>query len=305
VALLVAARIAHDQLLQVEIADRRDDATGGRELFFEHSDGRIVLIYPLAGRVLVGTTDLEHDMVEPRVCTDAEVDYFLGLIGHVLPGVPVSREQIVYRYAGVRPLPGHGDLAPGFVSRDYRVEASRMPGDVVLLSLVGGKWTTFRSSAEHLADRALQALATPRRRSTRGVAIGGGRGYPTTERTRQQWLADHGTGVGVARAGTLLSRYGTVAADVIAAIVADPDDRMLQTVPGYSTGELRHLARTEAVHHLEDLLMRRTTIAFTGRVTAASAREVAEAVAALLEWDVDAEVARALAAVHAAVPVAS
>ena len=55
-------------------------ATGGRELFFENKDGRIVLIYPLKGRVLVGTTDLEHDMAEPIVCTDAEVDYFIDLI---------------------------------------------------------------------------------------------------------------------------------------------------------------------------------------------------------------------------------
>src|SRR6478752_7139542 len=74
-------------------------ATGGRELFFENSDGRIVLIYPLKGRVLVGTTDLEHDMADPIVCTDDEVDYFIELIGEVLPAVEVTREQIVYRFA--------------------------------------------------------------------------------------------------------------------------------------------------------------------------------------------------------------
>nr|WP_274637773.1 glycerol-3-phosphate dehydrogenase/oxidase [Microbacterium bovistercoris] len=282
-------------------------ATGGRELFFEHRDGRIVLIYPLKGRVLVGTTDLEHDMADPIVCTDAEVDYFLGLIAHVLPGIPVARDQIVYRYAGVRPLPGHGDLAPGFVSRDYRIEQERLPGraDAAILSLVGGKWTTFRASAEHLTDRTLQALGWPRRRSTRGLPIGGGRGFPVTERARQQWIADHGTAVGPVRAGVLLSRYGTIAADVIAAIGDDPDDAALRTVAEYSTGELRHLARTEAVHHLEDLLMRRTSIAFTGQASEDAAREVADAVAPVLGWDAaacDAEVARAVAAVHAATP---
>ena len=64
-----------------------------------------------------------------------------------------------------------------------------------MLSLVGGKWTTFRASAEHLADRALALLARPRRRSTKGVPIGGGRGFPTTERARQQWIAAHGDGL--------------------------------------------------------------------------------------------------------------
>ncbi len=60
----------------------------------------------------------------PIVCTEDEVDYFLDLIAHVLPEIPVDRSQIVYRFAGVRPLPGHGDVAPGFVSRDYRIEAA-------------------------------------------------------------------------------------------------------------------------------------------------------------------------------------
>ena len=97
------------------------DALGGREIFFEYSDGRIVLIYPVNGRVLVGTTDIEADPAEPAVCTDAEVAYFFDLIAHVFPTVPVGREQIVFRYAGIRPLPNHGDLRPGFVSRDYRL----------------------------------------------------------------------------------------------------------------------------------------------------------------------------------------
>ena len=287
-------------------------ATGGRELFFENEDGRIVLIYPLKGRVLVGTTDLEHDMADPIVCTEAEVDYFIDLIGQVLPRVAVDRSQIVYRFAGVRPLPGHGDLAPGFVSRDYRIEAEPLAGgDATVLSLVGGKWTTFRASAEHLADRALALLAHPRRRSTKGVPIGGGRGFPTTERTRKQWIAGHSAGVPGGRvvpperAAALLDRYGTVAATIIDAISADADDAPLEHAPGYSTGELRHLAASESVVHLDDLLMRRTSLAFTGGATREAALEVASAVAPVLGWDdarVAAEVDRGLARVHAADP---
>ncbi|MBN9192892.1 glycerol-3-phosphate dehydrogenase/oxidase [Microbacterium sp.] len=282
-------------------------ATGGRELFFEHSDGRIVLIYPLKGRVLVGTTDLEHDMADPIVCTDAEVDYFLDLVRHVLPDVAVDRDSIVYRFAGVRPLPGHGDLAPGFVSRDYRIESAPLPGraDATVLSLVGGKWTTFRASAEHLADRALDLLARPRRLSTASLPIGGGLGYPTTERARHRWIADNAAGLPADRVARLLDRYGTVAAAVAAAIAADPDDAPLETAPGYSSGELRHLAASEAVVHLDDMLMRRTSLAFMGDVSADSAREVAAAIAPALGWDparCEEEVERGLAAVHAADP---
>ena len=281
-------------------------ATGGRELFFENADGRIVLIYPLKGRVLVGTTDLEHDIADAAVCTEAEVDYFIDLIGQVLPRIEVRREQIVYRFSGVRPLPGHGDVAPGFVSRDYRIETAPLPGgDATVLTLVGGKWTTFRASAEHLADRALDLLSQPRRRSTKGMPIGGGLGYPTTERARQQWLTAHGADLPAARVATLLDRYGTVASSVIDALADDGDDHALEHVPGYSSGEMRHLAVSEDVVHLDDLLMRRTSLAFIGGATRDAVIEIADAVAPVLGWDAKqagAEVDRALDAVHAADP---
>jgi len=283
------------------------EATGGRELFFENSDGRIVLIYPIKGRVLVGTTDIEHDMGDPIVCTEDEVDYFIDLVRNVFPDIPVQRDRIVFRFAGVRPLPGHGELAPGFVSRDYRIEAAPLRGgDATVLSLVGGKWTTFRASAENLADRALALMARPRRRTTKGVAIGGGRGFPTTDRAREKWLSGHAADVGRERAAVLLERYGTIAGDVIRTIEQDAEDAPLAGATEYSTAELRHLAETEGVVHLDDVLLRRTSLAFTGQASLPVARGVAEAIAGVLGWDaarVDAEVERGFAAVHAADPV--
>ncbi|HOA86853.1 MAG: glycerol-3-phosphate dehydrogenase/oxidase [Microbacteriaceae bacterium] len=264
-------------------------ATGGREIFFEHSDGRIVLIYPLNGRVLVGTTDLEHDMREPVTCTEEEVDYFFGLIRHVFPDIEVGRAQIVYRFAGVRPLPGHGDLAPGFVSRDYRIERATLSstGTAQVLSLVGGKWTTFRALAEHLSDEVLGILRVRRATSTKGVAIGGGVGYPRTEKALRQWLAANSAGVGRERAARLLARYGTRASEVIAAIRADEGDRPIRDAAAYSTAELRHLAATEHVVHLDDLLRRRTNLVFTGDAGRDCVRDVAETIAEVCGWDAD------------------
>jgi glycerol-3-phosphate dehydrogenase len=174
-----------------------------------------------------------------------------------------------------------------------------------VLSLVGGKWTTFRASAEHLADRAMELLAHPRRRSTKGLAIGGGAGFPTTERARHQWIARHGEDLPSARVAQLLDRYGTVASGVIDAVLADSDDAPLKALPGYSSGELRHLARTEDVVHIEDLLLRRTSIAFVGEASARGVAEIAAVVAPVLGWDaarIEEEAARGLAAVHAADP---
>ncbi|MDT3317948.1 glycerol-3-phosphate dehydrogenase/oxidase [Microbacterium sp. KSW4-11] len=284
-------------------------ATGGREIFFEHSDGRIVLIYPLNGRVLVGTTDLEHDMSEPAVCTEEEVDYFLDLIGHVFPSIPVDRSQIVFRYSGVRPLPGHGDMAAGFVSRDYRIEEATLPGSdgVPVLSLVGGKWTTFRAVAARLADELMSRIGRTRVRSTKGLPIGGAVGFPRTDAERDAWVHHHLSDFGAERGTRLLHRYGTHALAVAASLRQDAQDAPLSSLPRFSSGEFRHIARTESIVHLEDILLRRTNIAFRGEATPEVVEEVADAVADVMGWDAatrGTEIDRALAAVHAADPVA-
>lgn len=273
-------------------------ATDGREIFFEHEDGRIVLIYPLKGRVMVGTTDLEHDMREPIWCTEEEIDYFFDLVGNVFPTIALDRSQIVYRFSGVRPLPRHDDTQPGFVSRDYRIERAPLPGRArtTLLSLVGGKWTTFRALGEHLANEVLGLIGMPRRRSTARVAIGGGYGYPTTPEARATWIFDNRGSLSSERTDMLLERYGTRAAGMIETLPAD--DEALRTLPLYSVGEIRWLVRTELVVRLVDLILRRTSVAFTGDLTADALAELADIAADELGWDEhtrDAEIAHATA----------
>lgn len=258
------------------------DATGGREIFFEHSDGRIVLIYPLKGRVMVGTTDIDADPREPAVCTDAEIDYFFELVSHVFPSIAVERSQIVYSFSGIRPLPRHDDTNPGFVSRDYRIEQGWL-GGVRTLSLVGGKWTTFRALAEHLGDETLRLLGKRRSASTRGTVIGGGSGFPRDRASRRIWVAKHSKRHDPALVSTLLDRYGTRAAELLEALPAEPEE--LSAAPGYFLEELRYLAAHEDVRHLDDVLLRRTSIAFVGGMTHDTLVEVAAAIAPALGWD--------------------
>ena len=267
-------------------------ATGGREIFFEHSDGRIVLIYPLKDRVLVGTTDINADPSTPVSATADEVDYFFDLISHVFPKITVDRSQIVYTFSGIRPLPRHDDTAPGFVSRDYRIVASERAG-VPLLSLVGGKWTTFRALAAHLANDTLELLGFERTVGTETLAIGGGKNFPRSHSARTRWVAEHADGTDRARTEQLLERYGTRAEEILAA--APEDATELPHLPGYTAAELAHLAATEDVVHLDDLLLRRTSIAFVGGLTRERVRAAAEAIAEALNWDaarVDDEIAR-------------
>jgi glycerol-3-phosphate dehydrogenase len=258
------------------------EATKGRELFFENDDGRIVLIYPLKGRVMVGTTDIDADPREPVVCTEEEVDYFFELVHHVLPGIQLDRSQIVYRFSGIRPLPRHDDETPGFVSRDYRIEPAELPDGGLLLSLVGGKWTTFRALGEHMTNLVLERIGVTRTASTETLAIGGGAGFPRTVDERAAWVAAHAAKVDTARAEVLLERYGTTAAAIIESFT--DADAPLAHLDGYSSDEIRFLAGREHAVHLADLIYRRTSLAFVGSLTAPLLSELATLAGETLGW---------------------
>lgn len=270
-------------------------ATRGNEIFFEASDGRIVLIYPLKGRVMVGTTDVDADPRTATVCTDDEIGYFFDLIAQVFPHIAVEREQIVYTFSGIRPLPRHDDVAPGFVSRDYRIEQARLGGaeGVPVLSLVGGKWTTFRALSEHLATEVMTLLGRTRTVSTTDLAIGGGAGFPRTDDDRTAWLEANRGVHSIEFADRMLDRYGTYAAELLTELPAT--QRPLAHAAGYSREEIALLAEREEVVTLVDLLLRRTSVAFVGGVTAQTLAEIAAAAAPALGWD-DAEVEEQIAA---------
>ncbi|MDK8174178.1 glycerol-3-phosphate dehydrogenase/oxidase [Curtobacterium citreum] len=261
------------------------EATKGRELFFENNDGRIVLIYPLKGRVLIGTTDIDADPSQPAVCTEEEVDYFFGLVKHVFPQIALDRDHIVYRYSGIRPLPRHEDTAPGFVSRDYRIvdtPIAGLPGTTVL-SLVGGKWTTFRALAAHLSSDVTTKLGVDRKVDTTGMPIGGGKDFPTTDAQRALWIKSHRDGLDEQLVDGLLERYGTRAAEVVDVLTDGPVEP-LESDPSLTRAEVAYFAEHEQAVHLVDVVLRRTNLAFVGGVTIDLLDELADVLAGVLDW---------------------
>ncbi|AIY00537.1 glycerol-3-phosphate dehydrogenase [Arthrobacter sp. PAMC 25486] len=263
-------------------------ACKGREIFFEHTDGRIVLIYPMGDRVLVGTTDIDADMTQDAVCTDAEIDYFFDLVGHVFPNILVTRDEIVYSFSGVRPLPRHDETAPGFVSRDYRIERADRTiagASIPVLSLVGGKWTTFRALAEHMSNDVLAIVGGTRKTSTAKLPIGGGVNFPATNAAVEAWISSHTSeSVDAARAGVLLTRYGTRATDVIA-FLAQGKDTVFNSTNELSDREVAFMVENEQIGHLIDVMIRRTSLAFRGLVTSELLAETAAALAGPLGWN--------------------
>ena len=260
-------------------------ATKGRELFFENDDGRIVLIYPLKGRVLIGTTDIDADPAKPVTTTDEEIDYFFGLVKHVFPQIDVTRDHIVYSYSGIRPLPRHEDTAPGFVSRDYRIVDTPIAGlpKTTVLSLVGGKWTTFRALAAHLSTDITTKLGVTRKVDTTGMPIGGGKDFPTTDGQRALWIKSHRDGLASETVDRLLERYGTRAAEVVDVLVTGPVEP-LESDGTITRGEVRYFAEREQAVHLIDVVLRRTNLAFVGGVTIDLLDELADVMAETLGW---------------------
>ncbi|OBQ92528.1 glycerol-3-phosphate dehydrogenase/oxidase [Mesorhizobium sp. WSM3864] len=263
-------------------------ALNGRMIYFEANDGRICLVFDYLGRALVGSTDIRAADPETVRCEDGEIDYFLASLSELLPGLAFCREQIVYAYSGIRPLPASDGTAPGLISRDHSAPVMEIEGNRTwpIVSLVGGKWTTFRGFAEEVADMLLSRLGQPRRISTQSLAIGGGRDFPADAAAHASWISaiTAETGASPARAEKLLDRYGTTAR-LILAHEAEQQTESLAGASDYTLAEIDWLARNENVAHLVDIVMRRTALAITGRLSRGNLEQIADAAAAALGWD--------------------
>ena len=151
-------------------------ALNGHMLLFENDDGRVCITFPYLGRVLAGATDIRIDRPGRVRCEEEETDYILASLKYLLPGVDVSRADIVFSYSGIRPLPRSDTEFTGRISRGYSVR--RLDGEPPQFCMIGGKWTTFRAFAEHTANLVLKELGADRRYDTLDRPIGGGKDYP-------------------------------------------------------------------------------------------------------------------------------
>jgi glycerol-3-phosphate dehydrogenase len=281
--------------------DELREAIGENEFFFENNDGRIVLIFPLFDRVIIGTSDIPVDAPDDVRCTNDEINYFLDLVLRIFPTIELSRSDVVFQFSGVRPLPHSGAKTTGQISRDHSIEV--LSGDWTNLafpvySLVGGKWTSFRAFAEQVTDKVLTHFGLARKKDTRTLPIGGGRGYPRDEEElkRQVESLAAWTGVTKEKLRILFERYGS-RAEAIATYMNGGTDFVLSTIPDYSRREITFLIQHEKIHHLDDFLLRRSLLAMLGRVTRETVEELAGVFSNVLDWDAErkqAEVARTL-----------
>ncbi len=263
-------------------------AIGENEFFFENDDGRIVLIYPLKDRVLIGTSDLAIEDPDQAVITDQEVQYFVDMVKRVFPTIDVHPSQIVYSFSGVRPLPSSKARLTGQISRDHQIEIDEQ-GETIrfpVYSLIGGKWTTYRAFSEKISDLVLQRLGINRKQSTRDYRLGGGKEYPKVNREKELFLSNLITKTDVPsdRLETLFARYGTNVTSVLKTI-DNENDLPLENYSDLSVQEIKHIVETEDVVHIDDFVLRRSMVGKLGRLTPEGLEEIGTVMAQALDWD--------------------
>jgi glycerol-3-phosphate dehydrogenase len=238
------------------------------------ADRRSIFVVPWGDRVYLGTTDTDYDgpLDDPQ-CTADDVRYLLDAF-NTFSSEPLTEADVLGAWAGLRPLVKTAESArTADLSRRHKVDVS--PSGVV--SVTGGKLTTYRKMAADTVDEVVRVVGRGNRRSpTRNLRLRGAEG---TARLLEAAAAER-LGVDAAVLDHLVRRYGCDARTVLAMVDADPA-LGAPLVPGlpYLRAEAVYAARYEMAHTLTDVLARRTRALLLGRDAAA---EAAAAVAALL-----------------------
>ena len=262
-------------------------ALDGHMIYYENKDGRVCILFPYFGNVLVGSTDIKVESPADVTCTDEERSYILQSLAGVFPDIEIKNQEIVFSFSGVRPLPSSNTATNGQISRNHSIHILPAEGDrpYPVYSMIGGKWTTFRAFAEQLSDQLLLELKREKIQSSEDLSIGGGKDYPADKNIRAQWLAQfcQDSQLSLCRAETLLQRYGTKAE--LLKNYCNDTDTPLQHHNQYSLGEIRFLISAERVEKLVDILLRRTSLAISGELNLAMIEEINQIMGDIKDWD--------------------
>lgn len=248
-------------------------------------DGRVIFAIPWNGRLLVGTTDTGYTPGEAMIVTRAEIDYLLRQLNPYLSS-PLSADQVVGGFAGVRPLvAAQGVADTKKLIRDDEVEFDPETG---LISILGGKWTTHRLMGEETIDKVQEYLDTPRLPSrTHDHPLAGAVGYHS-----DYWeMLAHDFKIAKCTARHLAHKYGTMAPEVLELAVSDPS-LASPVVEGQVPirAQVVYAARKERALAVEDVLARRIGLQTYGwRLAIQAAPSVAALLRKELGWSTEQE----------------
>jgi glycerol-3-phosphate dehydrogenase len=246
------------------------------------TESSVLFVIPWGDHWIIGDTDTEwqHDPGHPAA-SRADIDYLLAKANRMLRD-PITPGDVEGVFAGLRPLVAARAGNTARLSRGHAIDSSAAG----LTTIAGGKFTTYRVMARDLIDAAARDLArdVPPSR-THQVPLVGAAGY--AERWAARQLIAERSGLPVAEIKRLLGRYGACTDDLLELIGRRPELGLpLRLAGGYLGAEVVYACTHEGAVRLDDVLARRTRIAFevpyAGR---RAAPQVAALMAAELDWD--------------------
>ena len=245
------------------------------------SDGRVVFAIPWEGELLLGTTDTPYnDPKEEPTINAEEINYLLETLNRYLK-TPATPSQVKAGFSGLRPLLSAAGRDTKSLARDHEVEIDEASG---LVSLMGGKWTTYRLMAKDTIDDVCKILNINTLSKTEEQILAGAENY-----NFENWknlVAEFGVAEDVAQ--HLMKKYGSRAKVVLAGNTPILRTRLAENYP-YLAAEIAYVAKEEMAFTLRDALGRRIRLEFTDWKACEAAVPLAAAVmAAALGWS-DAE----------------
>ena len=257
--------------------NRINSATG----VITRTEKSVLFIIPWASHWIIGTTDTDWalDLAHPAA-SSTDIDYLLTQANALLAD-PLTRDDVVGVYAGLRPLLAGESESTSVLSREHAV-ASPVRG---LTVIAGGKYTTYRVMAKDAVDSAVHGLErTVPPSCTERVPLAGADGYLAGWNGRRL-IADQ-AGLRVSTIEHLLGRYGSLIHELLALIAEQPSlGEPLPGAPEYLQVEALYAVTHEGARHLEDVLTRRTRISIEVPDRGIeAARAVAALIAPVLGW---------------------
>lgn len=249
--------------------------------FITKTKTSVLFLIPRGDFWLIGTTDTpwELDLSHPAA-SQRDIEYVLNEANRVLER-KLTPDDVVGVFAGLRPLVKGNKKSTAKLSREHMI-TEPVPG---MISVAGGKLTTYRSMADETVDRACESARIDAPESTTAsIEVAGAAGYAAAK-ARETELADE-YGVTTSEVARLLKRYGSEATIVLD--FARSDDVLSKRIPGgtYLGAEVRFAVEYEAALHIADVLTRRTRLSVeTPDRGLDGAPFVASIMGPLLGWD--------------------
>jgi len=231
---------------------------GDHGFLLQNDDGRVIFVTPYEEDfAMIGTTDIPYAAAPESVqISEAEAQYLCAAVNRQLR-CELSPADAVYSFSGVRCLVDDAKADPSAVTRDYVLDLATAAAHAPVLTVLGGKITTYRRLAEHALDLLRPHFPAQGPRWTAGVPLPGGElGHADVAVALDRFLA-HASFLPQAHARGLFDRHGSIAASIVGTARA-AEDLGMHFGAGLYEREVEYLVRSEWALSLEDVLWRRT-----------------------------------------------